>query len=117
MLTENERLISVTTIYNWYMGGVADYGTDSWTFDAETGKLLTLYDITDMNDEELISAIFIALENELPDGDTSAVREYGVNDFEFSVENGERYINLDKYEASYGAAGAFHIRIPISVRY
>ena len=116
VMTKNDKLISVTTSYDWYMGGVADYGSDSWTFDAETGKLLKLSDIAETNAEELISVIFIMLENELPNGDTSLVQGYGADDFEFSVENGEIYINLDKYEASDGASGAFHILIPVEIK-
>lgn len=116
IVTENEKLVSVTTDYDWFMGGVADYGSDSWTFDAENGALLSLSDVTKMSDDELRPIIFSALENELPDGDTSLLDSYSVNDFEFSVRDGKSYIKLDKYEASYGAAGEFEIALPVEIK-
>lgn len=117
VVTENDKIVSVTTGYNWFMGGVVDYGSDSWTFDAETGALLSLSDVTAMSDEELRPIIFAELEKELPEGDTSLVDGYSVNDFEFLVKDSKIYIHLDKYEASYGAAGEFEICLPVEIKY
>ena len=114
---ENERLISVTIAYEWYMGGVLDYGTISYVFDKTTGKILKLGDITGLTDEELKAAILECVAEELPEGDISYIENYTANQFEFAVEEDGIYINFDKYEASYGAAGAFHIKTPFELKY
>lgn len=114
---KTERLISVTLSYSWYMGGVNDYGTASYVFDTATGKILKLTDITNLSEDELKTVILAAAMQELPDGDISYIENYTANQFEFCVEGEDIYINFDKYEASYGAAGAFHIKTPLKLAY
>ncbi len=41
----SERWISVTLSYDWYMGGVWDYGIDGYTFDRHAGERLFLDDV------------------------------------------------------------------------
>lgn len=114
---KTERLISVTISYSCYMGGVNDYGTASYVFDTATGKILKLTDITNLSEDELKTVILAAAMQELPDGDISYIENYTANQFEFCVEGEDIYINFDKYEASYGAAGAFHIKTPLKLVY
>lgn len=114
VLYETEQIVSVTISYEWCMGGVMDYGSDSYTFDKSSGKLLTLADITGLDESELKKIILDTVGKVLPEGDVSYVDGYSVNDFEFALEEGKIYINFDKYEASYGAAGAFHIETPLT---
>lgn len=114
---KSDKLISVTLSYEWYMGGVLDYGTSSYVFDTATGEILKLSDITGLGDDELKRIILNTAADYLPDGDISYIEDYTANQFEFCVEDDVIYINFDKYEASYGAAGAFHIPTSLEIRY
>lgn len=114
---KSDKLISITLSYEWYMGGVLDYGTSSYVFDTATGEILKLSDITGLGDDELKRIILNTAADYLPDGDISYIEDYTANQFEFCVEDDVIYINFDKYEASYGAAGAFHIPTSLEIRY
>lgn len=120
-----DKLVSVFIGYEWFMGGVADYGGDSYTFRIDTGELVKLTDLADESEEELIEMIFAALEErndrEGREQGTRSIeldrlREYTLDDFDFSVDkDGTVWIDFDKYEASYGAYGGFSIELPITL--
>lgn len=44
-ITQTEELINVTLRLDWYMGGVYDTWSDSYTFDPRTGELLEMTDV------------------------------------------------------------------------
>lgn len=120
-----DKLVSVFIGYEWFMGGVADYGGDSYTFRIDTGELVKLTDLVDESEEELTEMIFAALEErndqEEQERGTRSIeldrlREYALDDFDFSVDrDGTVWIDFDKYEAAYGAYGSFDIELPITL--
>ncbi|MEY8336488.1 hypothetical protein AALB16_00440 [Lachnospiraceae bacterium 62-35] len=119
MNDHTDKLVSVSISYNWYMGGVADYGSDSYTFDVNTGKLLCISELSNKTEEELKGMIISAM-TEI-DQSTGAiemdrVRQYSLDDFEFYVQDGQIWINFDKYEISDGAAGGFQIMLLPAVK-
>lgn len=120
-----DKLVSVFIGYEWYMGGVGDYGGDSYTFRTDTGELVKLADLVDGTEEELTGLIFAALEErndqeEREYGGRSIelerLQDYGLDDFEFSVdEDGTIWINFDRHEAAHGAYGAFSVELPVTL--
>lgn len=113
--TQTEDLVSVTIAYDWYAGGVMDYGSDSYTFRAGTGELLRLTDLVDGTEEEIRAMIEAALK-EQDAGENVINTELAwtrdLNEFEFYVEDGHIYLPFDKYEAAFGAYGGFAIELP-----
>ena len=117
--THTDKLVSVFIGYQWMMGGVGDYGGDSYTFRTDTGELVGLIDLVDETEEERIELIFAALEmrNEEDGGiEVDRLQDYALDDFQFNVDNdGAVWINFDKYEAAYGAYGGFDIKLPVTL--
>ncbi len=116
---QTDKLVSVSIDYEWYMGGVVDYGSDSYTFRADTGQRLRLTDLTAEGERELKAMILSAAEEQ--DGGTGAVdldrlERYSLDDFEFYVEDGFVFVSFDKYEAADGAYGGFTLKIPAAIR-
>jgi len=122
VFTCDETLVSAAIAYNWYMGGVADYGVDTYNFDAATGALLTLRDLLPLSDDELRETIVAAMLEQYPEIEDAgvtetpmdAVRAKPVESFRFYVEDGAVHVCFNKYEITYGAAGAFDVTLPLA---
>jgi len=116
---ETERLLSVSIGYDWYLGGVTDSGSDSYTFRLDTGAPLRLTQLVSERERELKDMILAAAEEQdagTGEIDLERLEEYALDDFEFYVEDGEVYLAFDKYELADGACGGFTLRIPATVR-
>lgn len=117
---QTEHLVSVSIGYDWYMGGVVDYGSDSYTFRTDTGELLRLTDLLEGSEEELKAQILDAVkEQDAGTGtiDLESLQEYALDDFEFYVDsNGSVWILFDKYEAADGAYGGFAVELPLPLK-
>lgn len=122
--TCDESLVSVTIGYNWFMGGVADYGVDTYNYNAKTGERLYLNDLTDGTEEEIKEAIVAALLEQYPgveeagvmDTPMDAIRGKDLREFHFYVEDGAIHVAFNKYEITYGAAGAFDVVLPNALK-
>lgn len=110
----NNGVISIAISYEWYQGGVSDYGVDGYTFDLNTGKQLKLTDVCDGTNKTLTKKIQKKLNN-----------AYGADSFEedlFNAINAKKVdfylkpkkaiVCFDKYEIAVGAAGAFSVTLP-----
>lgn len=121
VMGQTGRLISVSIFYSWYMGGVFDYGSSNYTFDTVTGDRLYLTDVTDVTEGELRDAVRAALaEQDGGNGDIDeSVAERDLDSYDFYVQDGEICLSFDKYEASYGAYGAFDVElsVPLGARW
>ena len=107
-------VISIMISYEWYQGGVLDYGCDGYTFDLATGEQLKLTDVCNGSDRTLMKKI----KNKL-------IRKYSIDAFsqssvdELSADKCDFYLNkggkavvvFDKYEIAAGAAGAFDVTL------
>ena len=115
--TCTDELISVTIDYEWWMGGVLDYGVTTYTYDAETGERLTLRDLMGGTDDEIKEAVVAALVEQFPgvedegimDTPMDVIRGMDVGNISFYVEDGVIHAAFSKYEIAYGAAGAFDV--------
>ena len=117
--TLNERLVSVSIGYEWYMSGVYDYGSDSYTFRTDTGELLCLTDLVEEGETQLKEMLREGLRAQDAgngDLDPDLVDQYPLEHFEFVVYEDGILIRFDKYEASYGAYGGFEIALPATVK-
>ena len=114
-VTYNDNgVISIRVSYEWYQGGVADYGCKCYTFDLNTGKQLHLTDVCSGTNKSLTKKI----KNRL-------LKAYGADTFmedQFEKINAKKcdfYLNkkgkavvaFDKYEIAEGAAGAFDVTL------
>ncbi len=116
---KTERLLSVSIGYDWYLGGVTDSGSDSYTFRLDTGAPLRLTQLVSERERELKEMILAAAEEQdagTGEIDLERLEEYALDEFEFYVEDGEVYLPFDKYELAGGAYGGFTLRIPATVR-
>ena len=116
---KTEDYISVNIAYDWWLGGVDDYGSDSYVFRTDTGELLGLTDVMNASEAEIKAMILAALEKK-DDGEGSidfqSVEAFDLEDFQFQIVDGKIYIIFDKYEAAYGAYGGFDIELPAELK-
>ena len=116
------KLVSVTIMYYWFAGGVNDYGSDSYTFDAGTGERLRLTDLVEGTEEELKREIIEAVKEKTDRiWKDEALRldwieDYALDQFEFFVDKGQVTISFDKYEAADGAHGGFDVELPLELK-
>lgn len=123
----DEKYISVTISYDWYMGGVLDYGLDAYVFDAQTGRRLHIDEViagSEAEIKDMIEAALIDLEpgfaQEQPDimGETTLgrMRAHTLAEFDFYIEDGQVRVAFDKYEIAAGAAGGFGVTLPANLK-
>ncbi len=117
----SERLISVTLAYDWYMGGVWDYGIDGYTFDRCTGERVFLDDVLSGTKEMIKAAIADGLKEQYPEiaeladgqGNTplTALERIPVREIDFYIdEGGMAIVVFDKYEIAPGVAGMLSVK-------
>ena len=99
--TQTEQLVSVSIAYEWYAGGVVDYGSDSYTFRADTGEELGLLDVVEATDAQVREAIYTyvsQLEAAEEYVDFETLRGRRVEEFRFFVREGQAVVTFDMYE-------------------
>lgn len=117
IMTQTDKLVSISIQSFWYMGGVNDTWSESYTFDTETGELLNLTDVAVGTEEEIDAVIRATLRTAEEEMGIEAdlVSDYLPNDFEFYVNEGKVYLCFDRYEAAIGAAGSFTVELPVTI--
>lgn len=112
-----DKYISVIGSYEWYMGGVNDYGTVPHVFDAKTGDVVSLMQVSGKTIEELRKLVTDALKAQYNDAvtdiewDKIAKAEF----FNFYIKDKAIHVVFVKYEIASGAAGGFDITLPIGI--
>lgn len=107
-------VISIMISYEWYQGGVADYGSDCYTFDLTTGEQLKLTDVCSGNNRTLTKKIKNRLVKKYSKDAFSAdgLDSISADKCDFYLKKGGKAVVVfDKYEISHGAAGAFSITL------
>lgn len=110
----NHNIISILVSYEWYQGGVADYGCDGYTFDLETGKQLKLTDVCSGSNKKLTETIKKKLIKKAGEGVISpdSMDKISAADADFYLKKGNKaVVCYDKYEIADGAAGAFLVTL------
>lgn len=114
-VTYNENgVISIMVSYEWYQGGVADYGCDCYTFDLTTGDQLKLTDVCNGSNCTLTKKIKNRLLKKYSKDTFSegGLESISADKCDFYLKkNGKAVVVFDKYEISYGAAGAFDVTL------
>lgn len=107
----NKNGIFSTVIgYDWYAGGVVDYGWDTYNFYTDTGERFYLDDVLadDIDTvRQIISDAFLEEMEWEPN-----LSDYSFKDFDFAMEEEELAIFFDKYEVGCGADGGQIVNIP-----
>ena len=110
------KYVSITFDLEWYMGGVADYGTSAYVFDRSTGKSLKLTDIYKKDAKAIRAMVTKAVKADVSKNGDPDLMEWGalaeMEDFNFYMENGVPHVVFKKYEIAVGAAGAFDVKLP-----
>ncbi len=112
----SDRWISISMSYDWYMGGVWDYGINGYTFDRSTGERLFLDDVLPGTEEAIQAAIVGGLKEQYPgiedlrdaQGNTplTALEKIPIKDIDFYIaEGGAVTVVFDKNEIAPGATG------------
>lgn len=114
-VTYNDNgVISIRINFEWYQGGTADYGWDCYTFDLTTGDQLQLTDVCKGSNASLSKKIKNKLVKKYSKDAFFADKldKITAKDSEFYLnKNGKAVVTFDKYEISYGAAGAFTVTL------
>lgn len=104
-------IFSTIINYEWWAGGVLDYGWDTYNFYADTGERFYLGDIFEEDADTLRRKIYDIFYKDYEWVDDSLL-SYDLKDFDFAFEDSEIVIFMDKYEVGCGADGAQTVRIP-----
>lgn len=114
--TLTDRLISVSIDYSWYMGGVFDYGSSGYTFNAKTGERLFLNDVQDDSEQQIKEQIILALMQAYPGienvGIVETIHAKNIKEIDFIISDGKITVFFDKYEIAPGAAGMLSVTLP-----
>ncbi len=112
--------ICVLTSYDWYMGGVSNFGYYGFTFNLSTGKAASLAELTGKTRISLENEIktkvieFFTEEHEYDVIDVAyEIKDYCLDDFGFFIENGEIVIVIPEYDI---APDTVTIKTGISVK-
>lgn len=131
VLYNDKGLFSVLLSYDWYMGGVTDYGGTGCTFDLSTGEQLDIGDLFPKKDQkELLrklksTVVDVVRRNYAPDDpnlvdDIKNSLNKSYNTLEalpyYISPEGEVVLYFSKYAIAYGAAGDFTIPTGLIVR-
>lgn len=115
---KTDHIVCVRLTYDWYAGGVTDYGDENYVFDPVTGHQLALGDLVNGTEEEIKQQIIDALVVETGSSDrfyVDTIRGYRLDQFDFYIgEDGAVHIHFDKYEIADGASGEFDVSLPLA---
>lgn len=111
--------VSVSISYEWYAGGVNDFGSQNYVFDPESGEQLELLDFCKNDAKTVNKRIKAAFKAQYPTSDEAYAEIFKRIDehegYDYYIENGQIVVQYDKYEIAAGAAGSFDIRLPQTV--
>ena len=118
--TLTDALISVSIDYSWFMGGVFDYGSNGYTFNAKTGDRLYLNDVLSGSDQQIKETIVRSLQIQYPGVENAGVMEtpmdviraMDIKEIDFIISDGHVSVIFDKYEIAAGMAGMFVVTLP-----
>lgn len=125
MTTNKDGILSVAMNWDWYFGGVRNYGTDGLNYDLNTGKKLelsALFSLSDADIERYLKDQTFAYINAHPDypwwNDSVAnawdtVNQYRLDDFNYYIEGNNLILVYDQYELGPGALGVVKVSCPI----
>lgn len=113
----DDKYVSITYVWDWYAGGVHNYGSKGFTFDISTGEEIDFEDL--FASEADAQSTFEAAVNKLIDENPvnffedakTTVSNYDIDDVKFSIDAENITVYIDQYEIAPGASGSFTITI------
>ncbi len=120
--TNGDGILSLRYSTGWFLGGVFNGDHYGMIFDLDTGRALSLAELTDMSETELkaalVDSVCKALEPEreyLFSDPADVLANYELEDYLFFVENGEIVLEFPTYTFGPGAMGSTTVRTGIRV--
>lgn len=113
----DDNYVSIIYKWEWFAGGVHNYGRQGFNFDINTGEEIDFEDLF-ASEADARSAFETAVnklidetpENFFEDAKTT-VSNYDIDDVKFSIDAENITVYIDQYEIAPGASGAFTVRI------
>jgi len=94
--------ICIVTSYDWYMGGVANFGYYGFTFNLSTGEPASLAELTGKTrislENEIKTKVIEFFAEEYESDVIYQIKDRRLDDFEFFIENGEIVIVIPEYD-------------------
>ncbi len=112
----NDKYISISISYEFFMGGVFDYGTHSYVFDAQTGLQLSLSEITGKPLEELRNIVSSAIREQISKEKLDHIDWENIHNaegFDYYIKDNTIHVTFVKYEIANGGYGTFNLTLPI----
>lgn len=104
-------IISIRTLYDWYAGGVNDYGLGGITYDLINGKKLNYKDVVSGNGKKkLLKSIKNTVKDKY-DAKRFSNAAKKIKKYDFYLQGNMVYVCFDKYEIAEGSAGAFEFPV------
>lgn len=107
-------IFSVVETYQWYQGGVADYGSTNYVFSIKSGKKLKLTDVCKESNKALTKKIKKLLKYKYEGCPfDSSFNKISADKADFFIDKkGNAVVEFDKYEIAPGFCGSFSIILP-----
>ena len=113
----DDNYVSVYLVWEWYAGGVHNYGSKGLNFDLKTGEEIDFEDLF-ASEAEARTAFSDAL-NKLIDSDPESffedakdtVKNYDLDEVNFIISKNGITVFINQYEIAPGASGSFTVDI------
>ena len=113
----DDKYVSIQYIWDWYAGGVRNFGGLGYTFDIRTGKEIGFADLFASKEAaaKAFSDTLSGLIKDNPDvffeNAADTVANYSMDEVKFSLDEKDITVYIDQYELAPGAIGSFTVTI------
>ena len=113
----DDNYVSISYVWEWYAGGVHNYGSDGLNFDIKTGEKIDFKDLfaSEADARNAFSTAVNALIDSDPDAFFSdakdTVSNYDLDNVSFALSEGKITVFINQYDIAPGASGSFTVDI------
>lgn len=117
----SDGIFSICIAQHWYMGGVSNRNYHGLTYDLNTGKELSLTELTGESASSLNSKLKKIVWNQISTGGYvfpeayDTLNDYSIDEYLYYVENGQLVLTFPTYTFAAGAAGPTTVYTGIQV--
>lgn len=113
----DDKFVSIQYIWDWFAGGVRNFGGYGYNFDIKTGKEIHFADLF-ASEADAAKAFSDALSELIAENSDAffedaadTVASYDMSSVKFSLDDDSIIIYIDQYEIAPGASGSFTVPI------
>lgn len=113
----DDDYVCVNYVWNWYAGGVNNYGSTAFCFDIKTGDDIDFEDLFASEADartafsNAVNALIDANPEDFFEDAKETVSNYDLDNVKFSLSGDKIVVFIDQYEIAPGASGAFTVDI------